>query len=462
MKRFTHIVLVFMVTIMSCQKQNDWLDAKREQSDVVPTTLDDFQAILDNSVMNTYYPIVGQLGADNYYVPDDNIGVINAVERNSYLWARDIFEGGTSADYTSCYTVIGYANIVLEGLEDLELNVSNLAYYNSIKGQALFFRASMFSELTSIFCKPFDTNTAATDLGICVRIRSNINQIEPRSSVQNAHNQIIADLKLASTLLPVGQSHKTRPSKPAAFALLARTYLLIEDYVNAKQYADSALKYAGDLLDFNSNTISTSKPYRFPDFLSGNDEIIFYAYTLGSSTTTPNESFNRAFVDSALYNSYDDDDLRKTYFYGVATSGKPKFKGTYAGIGKNFSGIATNEIYLIRAECNARLDNPAGAASDLNDLLEKRFRIGTYSPVEITDADSALVKILEERRKELPFTGQIRWQDLRRLNKDARFAKILTRNVNGMLYQLPPNDKRYIYPFPQDEIDYTGIPQNER
>lgn len=462
MKRITHIVLIFMVALMSCQKQNDWLDAKRDQSDVVPTSLDDFQAILDNSVMNNNYPIIGQLGADNYYVPDDNIGVINAVERNSYLWARDIFEEGTSADYTFSYTVIGYANIVLEGLEDLEVNVSNLAYYNSIKGQALFFRASMFSELTSIFCKPFDTNTAATDLGICVRIRSNINQIEPRSSVQNAHNQIIADLKLASTLLPVVQSYKTRPSKPAAFALLARTYLLMEDYVNAKQYADSTLKYVDDLLDFNSSTISTSKPYRFPDFLSGNDEIIFYAYTLGSSTTTPNESFNRAFVDSALYNSYDDDDLRKTYFYGVATSGKPKFKGTYAGIGKNFSGMATNEIYLIRAECNARLGNPTAATSDLNDLMEKRFRTGTYSPFETTDADSALVKVLEERRKELPFTGQVRWQDLRRLNKDSRFAEILTRNVSGVLYQLSPNDKRYVYPFPQDEIDYAGIPQNER
>lgn len=462
MKRFTYIVLIFMVTAISCQKQNDWLDAKRQQSDIVPTSLDDFQAILDNSVMNTNYPIVGQLGADNYYVPDDNIGMMSTVERNSYFWAADIFEGEASSDYTFCYTVIGFANIVLESLEDLAADASNLAYYNSIRGQALFFRSNMFFELASVFCKPFDVNTAATDLGICVRTSSNVNQIEPRSPVQNVYNQIIADLKLASTLLPVVQSHKTRPSKPATFALLARTYLLMEDYVNAKQYADSALKYVDDLLDFNSNTISISKPYRFPDLLSGNDEVIFYAYTLGSNVTTPNESFNRAFVDSALYNSYDDDDLRKTYFYSLATSGKPKFKGTYAGIGKNFSGIATNEIYLIRAECNARLDNPGAAISDLNDLLEMRYRTGAYSPFETTDADTALVKVLEERRKELPFTGQIRWQDLRRLNRDSRFAKVLARNVSSVLHQLPPNDKRYVYPFPQNEIDYAGIEQNER
>ncbi len=72
------------------------------------------------------------------------------------------------------------------------------------------------------------------------------------------------------------------------------------------------------------------------------------------------------------------------------------------------------------------------------------------------------MKILEERRKELPFTGQLRWEDLRRLNKDQRFAKILVRTIAGNEYQLLPNSKRYVFPIPDIEIELSGIPQNER
>lgn len=446
----------------SCQKQNDWLDAKRQQSDIVPTTLDDFQAILDNSIMNANYPVIGQLGGDNYYFPDDNIGVVSSIERNAYIWAKDIFEGAVSSDYTFSYVVVGYANIVLEGLNNVQVDAANLERYSSIKGQALFFRSSMFYELASIFCKPFDSETAATDLGICVRTKSNVNHIEPRSTIQHTYEQIVNDLSLAVKLLPAAQSHKTRPSKPAAFALLARVYLLMGDYVNARRFADSTLVYSNALLDFNSSAVSLSKPYRFPDFSTGNDEIIFYAYAIGYGATIPSESLNRSYVDSVLYDSYDSDDLRKDYFFSVATLGKPKFRGTYAGIGRNFAGLATNEIYLIRAECNARLGNSSAAVTDINALLERRYKTGTYIPFDTNDADIALLKILNERRKELPFSGQIRWQDLRRLNKEPRFAKTLIRNVGGTLYQLAPNDKRYVYPFPQNEIDHAGIEQNER
>ena len=166
MKQFILIIFICLVAILvSCKKQNEWLDAKRQQSDIVPETLSDFQAILDNSIMNTSFPTIGQLGADNYYFPDDNIGIINTIERNSYIWAKDIFEDASSVDYTFCYNVIAYANIILEGVEDVKVDASNFEHYNNVKGQALFFRSNMFLELASVFCKTFDAATATTDLG---------------------------------------------------------------------------------------------------------------------------------------------------------------------------------------------------------------------------------------------------------------------------------------------------------
>lgn len=459
--RFIHFIIIIVVFLFGCKKQNKWLDEKRQQSDIVPSTLADYQGILDNTLsMNMVFPTIGQVSADNFYFPEENAALVSGTERNAYLWNKNIFEEVTN-DYYWAYACIANANIVLDGLSNLSVNGGNQAQYNSIKGQALFFRAIMFSEIASLFCKPFDIATAATDPGICLRTTSNINHIEPRSSVKKAYDQIITDLLKAVDLLPVSQSFKTRPSKPSAFALLARVHLLMADYPNAIRYADSTLKYSDKLLDFNNGIVSLTRPNRFPDFATGNDEILFFAYGWSYYNVVPDPQ-NTGIVDSVLYASYVEDDLRRTYFYNPVSLGKAKFRGTYAGTNKNFTGLATNEVYFIRAECNARLNNVTLALSDLNKVLAKRYKTGTYVDFGTSNAEVALVKILEERRKELPFTGQIRWQDLRRLNKETRFTKTLTRKFLNVTYQLVPNDKRYVYPFPQEEINKAGIEQNER
>jgi hypothetical protein len=164
-------------------------------------------------------------------------------------------------------------------------------------------------------------------------------------------------------------------------------------------------------------------------------------------------------VDSNLYRSYDANDLRK-YLYFDTSDGNPRFKGGYDGY-TDFAGIATDEIYLIRAECYARTGDVAHAVADLNTLLSSRYKAGTFTPYKTTDASDALAKILTERRKELLYRG-LRWTDLRRLNKDSRFAITLKRNLNGEIYTLPPNDVRYVYPIPDEEIRISGFEQNPR
>jgi hypothetical protein len=233
------------------------------------------------------------------------------------------------------------------------------------------------------------------------------------------------------------------------------------NFASAKEYADSTLKYGNEILDFNSDLVSVSKTYRFPDFKLGNPEVLFYATGFFYAAVTPSASSNRSYVDSSLYQSYSNDDLRKACFFAV-DQGRAKFRGPYTGNDQLFAGIGVNEVYLIRAECNARLNNIDLAMDDLNKLLRNRYKKGTYSDFVTIDPDIALIKILEERRKELPFVSQIRWQDLRRLNKEFRFSRVLKRIYNGTLYEIQPNDRRYIYPFPQNEIDLAGIQQNER
>ena len=138
------------------------------------------------------------------------------------------------------------------------------------------------------------------------------------------------------------------------------------------------------------------------------------------------------------------------------------FRGTYDGSPYYFGGLATDEVYLIRAEAAAREGDVIGAMNDLNTLLSSRWRSGTFVPFSAIDANDALHQILAERRKELLFRGT-RWTDLRRLNKDPQFASTSYRLVGGQTYSIPAGDPRYVYPIPDNVISFNpGMIQNSR
>ena len=162
-----------------------------------------------------------------------------------------------------------------------------------------------------------------------------------------------------------------------------------------------------------------------------------------------------------LYRSYDTNDLRKKVYFKTRGNG-PVFNTSYSGRTFAFSGLATDETYLVRAECNARLGNIALAMTDLNWLLENRYKTGTAPQYNFATTKEALDVILKERRKELVFRG-LRWPDIKRLNKEEAMEKIVPRRfINGRSYQLPPSSNNYALPLPDDALREGVILQNER
>ncbi|WP_341843044.1 RagB/SusD family nutrient uptake outer membrane protein [Chitinophaga caseinilytica] len=461
--RFTWFGILFIVILqLACKKANDWLNVPRTKQDVVFSTLKDYQALLNNtSILNAALPTIGLIGCDNLIVLDKNIQSLPVIERNSYVWNKDIFEGRNSVEYSTSYLAINYANVVLDGIEKIGRSSSNYHEFNSIKGQAHFFRAIYYLELASLFCKPFYDQTASEDKGLCLRKSPDINEIVKRSSLAETYKLILEDARLSADLLTSANNVKTQPTKKAAYLLLARIYLNMSNFENAKKYTDSCLLLGNSLIDFNI-VPRESLPYRFPDFKGGNDEIIFYAQGNLYQTIYPSENTAVSLVDTLLYRQYELTDLRRKVFYREFDSITIKFKGSYTGVASNFCGLATNEAYIIRAECNARMGNLPDAIKDINDLLRKRYQRGTYVDFWSDNQDVVLRKVLLERRKELPFTGLIRWQDLRRLNLDPSLATSIFRYNKGVLIELKPNDSKYVYPIPQNEINLAGIEQNIR
>lgn len=460
------ILSLIMLFLIGCKK--DWLDEKPKLSFVVPTTIADYQALLDNSSNSTgTYFTGGFLGfnheqnflpliaTEEFNVLDASIETEGQTVQNTYKWAREIFtETNTSSDWNNPYKKIFYTNIVLEGIEKIiPVSGPEQTAWNQVKGSALFFRAFGHFEIAQEFSKPYDETTSNSDLGIPLRLSSDLTILNNRATVQETYSKIISDIQTARDILPVKSPnsllYKLRPTKNAADALLARIYLSMGKYDSAWKYADHALSDYNELMNYNTD-LENGRPVRF------NKEVIFHSISLGSSLL----SLTRVIVNPDLYSIYSGNDLRKAAYFRTFTA-RIRFVGGYDQSTFPFTGLATDEMLLIRAETNARKGMVTEALRDLNSLLEKRWTTGTFVPVDAANTTEAIQKILLERRKELCFRG-IRWSDLRRLNKEPQFVQTLTRTVAGRTYTLPPNDLRYVFPIPPDVIQLSGMQQNPR
>lgn len=447
------------VLILSSCTKSEFLDKKPETNILTPTTLSDFQNLLDNTNVLNQTGGLAQLSADEYVVDYADWQTASATERNAYIWAKDIYAGDVGiADWNQLYQEVFYANSVLDGLAKSDSVASSQGKY--LKGWALFSRAFAFYDLTRTFCKAYNTSTATTDPGIPLRLSSGINIIQQRASLQQSFDQIFSDLSTAVTLLPAARpsANLNRPSKIAAYALLARIYLDMGNYAQAESFANQSLGLYSTLIDYNTVDSTARSP-----FSTTNDELIFNArQVVAYGLFTPTNAYSLGKVPDSIINLYQPGDLRLSiYFSELPDSTYYRKRGYYGQGNYAFTGLATDEMYLIKAECLARSGQTSAAMAELNQLLVKRYSNSvTYVPLTASNSADALNVILLERRKELMWRG-LRWFDLKRLNMGG--ANItLTRQLNGVNYTIPPNDERWVMPIPSDEIALSGIQQNPR
>lgn len=464
MKKTTHktgiliCVSVAMLAFTACMK--DFLDVKRDKSQVIPKTIEDYRSIFEQQNMNVLSSHqLGLIGSDDYFVDLQQWqSLSNPIHKNGYVWAEEIFQGQTSDDWNKGFERILFANFVLEGVGQISESAGNRVFRNEVLGAACFFRGTNFFHLAQLFCRQYDSETAKVELGLPLRTTSNINAKFQRSTVEDTYLQIISDLEAAAELLPNTVPLNTRPCRPAALGMLANVYLAMGDYPEALAYADQALGLASDLLDYNE--IDTSLSFPFPLFGQGNIEILFNA--MAAVPTVMNNSNMNA--DSILLASYDVHDIRKqAFFFTNSSNGRQVFKGSYVGNASlMFTGLTTPEILLIRAECNARVGNKPAAVADLNRLRANRIERGFFEPVgnDISMAD-LLQMVLRERRRELVFRGR-RWSDLKRFIKEGRLEEPLKRLLGDHEYLLPVNSSRWAWPIPPDVVRLAGLTQNER
>ncbi|PUZ24599.1 SusD family protein [Chitinophaga costaii] len=449
-KKYIAAGILFVWIFTGC---TDFLNQKSNGSLTVPNAISDAQGLLDDVLnINLRMPSFGEASADNYYLTTTIFDSFSGSDYvNLYTWGPDLFFTHTSNDeWTLVYGAVEKVNIALETLAKNKRTDKNAKEFDNARGCALFFRGFIFWKIACIWAKAYSEATKDQDLGIPLRLSSDYNIVSVRGTVSDTYSQVLKDLTEAVSLLPAQGLFVQRPSKAAAYGALAEVYLSMRQYERAGKYADSCLQLSNGLIDYNTISISESTP-----FPADNKEVIMYLVSLGIITNPYYMS-----VDSTLYRSYKTGDLRKDIFFQRTSDTTFTFKGSYGLDGAGFSGIATDEMYLVRAECYARDGKIDMAIEDLNTLLSKRFTPSTFVPVVADNAQIAINLVLAERRKELPFRD-LRWIDIKRLNLEG--ANIALKRVeHGISYDLPPNDNRFALPLPFSVVNISGMKQNPR
>lgn len=465
--------ILFILTFASC---NDFLEIP-PKGKTIPENTEDYEKLLALSAIVKTTDTDALLMTDDVYVCyiDESWLTFGyyyafAYSQNLYTFKDQIFdESETDGLWTYSYRRINTYNIVISSVLDSKGGAESEK--KVIMGEALTGRAYEYLQLINAYAKTYDTSTASTDLGLPLLTSGELFIGEhTRVSVQAVYDQIEEDLFNAVDLLNDRPNHSIyRASKPAAYGLLARMYLYMSNYEKALEYSEKCLSYNSRLLNFNDynviNSNSYSKRIDLPHGVDSEENIYLRLPNLEYS------QFAEYYVSDDLVSMFDKDTDRRWHLYytdrfmGIPTEHYFWIPLIYINI-----GIATPEMYLIAAECAVRTGNFTKAQNYMNSFRNNRYT--THTQITSTDEETMLHEIFAERRRELAFFGLNRFFDLKRLNKDSRFAKTIIHKLEGedesgnpvdMTFTLPPNDNKYALPISHKVMQYNpNMKQNPR
>ena len=252
-----------------------------------------------------------------------------------------------------------------------------------------------------------------------------------RDPVEDVQRAIIEDLKFAADNLPTSGG-KTRASKFAAKALLARASLFQNDFDKAIEYANDVIANGGYQLKANFGEIfateETSESIFEVEFNAlDRNRIAEYNFPLalnGRREVAPADDLLTKFTAG---------DGRFSASVGVAGTVNYAIKYDDLSTGAdNFIVLRLAEMYLIRAEATARKNGDLQKIKDDLNLLRSRANLPGTSA---NSYQILLAAIEEERRLEFAFEGH-RWFDLVRTGRAVDVLPTVN-SVDQTLFPIP-------------------------
>ena len=466
---YTLFVLLTMTTV-GC---DNYIDITPKGAVTVDSAQQYYELIA--TPMRAYYPSSFILLSDDQWVKESEILGFESISADGINFTfnekadRTILPDNNL--YENIYSFILRSNLVIDNVDKGQgsQELKTLA-----KAEARTFRAFDHFLAVNTFAKAYNPETAASDGGVCIMDRYDLEATPVKSTVAEVYNFIINELEQAVPLLEENPVNIYHPNRAFGYALLAKVYLFHRDWAKAQEAAEQSLKLNSQLADYNLIN-DAGGTARYKNFAKdGNPEVLSYHWMAGWGSGEQVCLYHYGMISPELKSLFEANDLRYSLFLrDTGTSITSWFdSGSGAAIWTpaitnldRFTymsvGLRTAEVYLIMAEALARQNNLTEAANYVSQLRDKRIK-GGNGHVDAPATQVEMVKmIIDERRKELLF-GFNRFFDLKRLNIEPAYQKTITRvfpvlNISEahpqQTYTLKPDSRLYVIPFPHSARD---------
>ena len=393
-------------------------------------------------------------------------------EDNSTL--RSMF----SSIWTEAYQTIGYANNILEQLNDW--SKESMPLYNYYKGEMLAVRALLHFDLVRLFA-PMDMEKQGIPY-----VTTYSYEVKPFYKVGEVYGFILKDLLEAETLMSEEgktlkyprnnenyykfmNNRETHMNLYAVQALLARVYWMKGDMANAALYAEKVINGQAfplvddiEIKDYLAGTLSPKETIfgvysaTYVDLCKSYlyDFVSYHSYTAydENSGATYLEPYNEVYAKDVPPTSQDfrlsghfrsstgiTRFLKTTDYYTIEGNVPDNRTSLITGI----TLLHTSEMYLIAAE--ALLDTNYEQALEYFDTELKSRGV---TPLSQRGGETLTKEmIFNEYRKELFGEGQT-WFNMKRLNRDIQ--------SNAELRIIPASESVYVIPIPEEEFEYRN------
>lgn len=316
--------------------------------------------------------------------------------------------------WVTSYKYLYEVNSLLEGIKDNDHLSNNVK--ERIESEAKFIRAFIYYYLVHLY----------DGVPLVLTTDYSVNKSLTRNSVDEIYNQIKQDLIDALIYLPedyiFSQGEHTKPTKFAAYTLLARIALWEKQYDQAIEFASQVIESKKFILTdldkvFKANSAEAIWQIIPIDPNVGVKEAYFYI--LKNNPSLNNATFSTALTEDFL-SIWQNGDMRYSNWINVYTEAHNhfyypfKFKFKTGGSTEEYSIVMRlAELYLIRAEAYCMIGNVDHSVADLNKI---RNRAGLPN-WELSDVTDIKLMVLEERRRELFSEWGHRWLDLKRFGR---------------------------------------------
>lgn len=452
----------------------------QSEDDAVAAIYGVYSGLTDNDIYNQFWEVIQSQGTDD----SEWSGGRTTTNLNKNALDKFEFDGNTTLIFSvwkKHYVIINRANFVIDNVSKMSKENITSDAQKMIVGEAKFLRALAYCNLVQLY----------GGVPLVLKETTVLDGLEvPRNSVEECYAQIIEDIKEAKSVLPnkkdTPASYLGRATKGAASTLLARVYLINQDYESVVKETEEIMQMGYSMWDNYADNFNL-------DYENGKESI----FEIQFKRNTPNvlgsnySGYNRppfvsingwvGYGDDPVtrnhYECYEGGDLRRDVNVRLYTRTEyPNMSSNYEfpcyvnkyqdisplavrsqGSENNYPIFRYSDVYLMRAEALSMI-NPSDkeAYNCLNVVRRRAFgkNMNTPSDIDISEGltkEEFLDVILLERRKEFAFEGQ-RWFDLVRTKKLKEAMTIQNPEIGAMV-----QDKHYLLPIPVSEIDANSL-----